>query len=96
MNVITIDSMKANKFEGSKKMKFEKISANVTKIYLKDWTILYSYNTPVAAVHTPTWKFYRTEEFHSVTTSKHINQWIESRIAEQKPQSFFEDLVKDL
>jgi len=77
-------------------MKIEKINTNVTKVYLKGWTVLFSYNTPVAAVEVSTWKFYRTSEFHSVTTSKHINQWLESRIAEEKPQSFFDQLVEGI
>ena len=38
-------------------------------------TVLYSYSTPVA-LESPDGVWYRTEEKHSVTTSKHINKFI--------------------
>lgn len=78
-------------------MKLEKVSTNVTKVFLPEWTVLFSYNTPVAALEISTGKYYRTSEFHSVTTSKHINQWLSGwRKAEaiEKPQEFFNQIVE--
>ena len=54
-------------------------------------TVLFSYNTPVAALHEG--NYYRTNEFYSVTTSKHINQWLDGVKAEEKSPEFFEKLV---
>lgn len=75
-------------------MKIEKVSTNVTKVFLPEWTVLFSYNTPVAAMEISTGKYYRTSEFHSVTTSKHINQWLGGRLAEDRPQKFFDQIVE--
>ena len=68
--------------------KIEVLKANVTLLFTDDYTILYSYNTPVACMDVRTKKFYRTDEFFSVTTSKHINQWLDGRDAEKIDQSF--------
>lgn len=52
--------------------------------------VFYSYNTPVAACVGG--KFYRTSKKWSVTTSKHISQWLDGIKAEEKEQSFFNEL----
>lgn len=57
-------------------MKFNRISKNVVEMKLGNDTVLFSYNTPVACHMAITRKYYRTDRFHSVTTSKHINQWL--------------------
>jgi len=77
-------------------MKLEKISTNVTKVFLPGWTVLFSYNTPVAAFELETCKYYRTSEFHSVTTSRHINQFVKGREdrTEERPQEFFNQIVE--
>lgn len=77
-------------------MKLEKVSTNVTKVFLPGWTVLFSYNTPVAAFELETCNYYRTSEFHSVTTSKHINQFVKGREdrTEERPQSFFNQIVE--
>lgn len=72
-------------------MKIENLGNHQTVITVKGGEVFFSYNTPVAA-----WidgKFYRTEEYYSVTTSKHINQWLDGRTAEKRPQSFFDELA---
>jgi len=53
--------------------------------------IFFSYKTPVAA-HIGG-KRYRTEKQWSVTTSKHINNYLSSAQAETKPQEFFDKLL---
>jgi len=58
--------------------------------------VLISYQTPVAARIGG--KYYRTSKRYSVTTSKHINQWLRKYgaegKAEVKPPEFFESLIK--
>jgi hypothetical protein len=73
-------------------MKVKSIGKNQTEIHINDKIIFISYETPVAA-----WidgQFYRTDKKHSVTTSKHINKWINGRNHETRPQSFFDNLIK--
>ena len=56
-------------------MEVKSIGRNKTVIETDDKMILVSYSTPVAA-----WikgrGYLRTSEYHSVTTSKHINEWL--------------------
>jgi hypothetical protein len=57
-------------------MKVQPIGSNQTQVSLADGTeVLFSYSTPVAAL-VPGRGWLRTNEFHSVTTSKHINRWL--------------------
>jgi hypothetical protein len=73
-------------------MKLKKISLNETEILLNEKTpviVFFSYNTPVAVKVGV--KYYRTEEKHSPTTSKHLNRWLEDVKCELRPQSWFEN-----
>jgi len=79
-------------------MRIKQIGTNKTVLYIDDATVLFSYGTPVAAL---IWGrgYVRTNKFWSVTTSKHINQWLanEGRIArnvEKVDQSVLNDLIK--
>lgn len=73
-------------------IRIRSIGSNQTELNTSHARILFSYETPVAAyVLGEGW--FRTEEFHSVTTSKHINKWLDGRDAEKKPQSFFDELA---
>jgi len=49
---------------------------SATVITVGESKILYSYSTPVAAF-VPGRGYLRTDRFYSVTTSRHINKWIE-------------------
>ena len=52
------------------------IGANQTEVELADGTcVLFSYNTPVAAL-VPGKGWIRTAFRHSATTTKHINAWL--------------------
>jgi len=74
-------------------MKLNPIKSNMTEIELSDGTtVLFSYKTPVACCMGDGSGFYRTDHKWSVTTSKHINQWLAGAKAQEKPQSFFDDL----
>ncbi len=57
-------------------MRVKQVTVTSTQISLADGTeVLYSYSTPVAAL-VPGKGWIRTEQFYSVTTSKHINRWL--------------------
>ena len=71
-------------------MKLKRTSRNETEIKCNDEaTVFCSYDTPVAAKVGV--KYYRTEEKHSRTTTKHLNRWLEDVKCELKPQSWFEE-----
>ena len=66
-------------------MKLKPIGSNKTQITFDlldgDLDILFSYQTPVAA-RLPSGLFLRTKQKYSITTTKHINQWIEAPATE--------------
>ena len=71
-------------------MNIKPIGSNQTELHINGATILFSYETPVAA-----WidgQYYKTEQKWSRTTSKHINAW--AHLPVSKPQEFFNELVK--
>lgn len=70
-------------------MVVRQIGSNQIEIEKKNGTFLVSYSTVVAA-RLPGFGCVRTEEFWSVTTSKHINRWLAGD-AKKIPQ---EDLEK--
>jgi len=56
-------------------MRLTPIAANQTEVETKDARIFFSYSTPVAA-YVFGRGYVRSQEFFSVTTSRHINKWI--------------------
>ena len=74
-------------------MKLKHIKPNQTEVEIGDYTVLFSYQTPVA-YHKAGIGYFRTEQKYSVTTSKHINQWLEGRPAKSVPQTTIDALVK--
>lgn len=56
------------------------------------YVIFFSYSTPVCAAVRG--KYFVTKTKFSRTTSKHINQFLDGRDAEEKDQEFFDNLVK--
>jgi len=74
-------------------MRVDSSLSNRTIIELEDMTILISYKTPVACFISGE-GFYRTDTFHSVTTSRHINQWLDGREALELPQNYFDSLLE--
>lgn len=77
-------------------MNLNPIKANMTELEINGSLILFSYKTPVAMLKLDG-GVYRTSKFWSVTTSKHINQWLKNFDMEikpiEKPQSFFDELI---
>ena len=80
-------------------MKIKSLGSNKTEIELKDLRLLVSYSTPVALIRYPGGAI-KTNTFHSVTTSRHINQWLDeyghnSKLTPVQSQSFFDTFLDD-
>lgn len=78
-------------------MQINPIAPNQTEVTLNDGTvILFSYKTPVAAflpdADQDDGAFIRTRQKWSVTTSKHINAWLNGTMAVSVPQSKLDKL----
>ena len=77
-------------------MNLTPIAANQTEVETKNARIFFSYKTPVAAYIFGE-GFVRSEEFFSVTTSRHINKWIgvdsKTDTTRQVPQSLLDNLA---
>jgi hypothetical protein len=74
-------------------MKVTNIGSNMTEIRCGGYTILVSYETPVAAFDSN--GFYKTSKYHSNTTSKHINKWLDGvEGVQERPQEFFDNLLE--
>ena len=63
-------------YRESIKMKLKSIGSNQTELDLGFAQVFFSYDTPVAARITDG-SLIRTEQKYSVTTSKHINKWLD-------------------
>ena len=74
-------------------MNVSRIGNNQTVIDLSNCTVLVSYTTPVAALGNGT--AYRTDQYHSSTTNRHINAWLRGRNTETMPQVWFDQLLAD-
>ena len=73
-------------------MKIKRLGASKTLLALPSGSeIFYSYNTPVACKVSG--DLYRTKEYYSRTTSKHITQYLNGRNAEEVEQSFINQIV---
>ncbi len=75
-------------------MKIKPIAANQTELYDNAGTIvLFSYETPVAAI-LPSGRAVRTAKKYSVTTTKHINKWLQAMgNVDTVEQDFINELV---
>lgn len=74
-------------------MKLKQLGSNMTALNLNEVQVFFSYETPVAAILADG-SLVRTEEFYSVTTSKHINKWLDGREAQEVPQAAIDELVE--
>ena len=75
-------------------MRLNRLGANKTELELSDGTTLFfSYNTPVAACLSDGGGFVRTDKRWSVTTSKHITQWLDGATAKTTSQGFLDSLA---
>ena len=77
-------------------MRITKPGPNTTELDLNDGTsVFFSYKTPVAA-YVLGRGFVKTSTKYSVTTSKHVNQWLDGRNHETVDQSELDALVRSL
>jgi len=74
-------------------MKLKKLGNNVTLVKFDTCEVLYSYETPVAALRYSDHEYLRTDRFWSVTTSRHINQWLQGVCALVVPQEEIEGMT---
>ena len=76
-------------------MKLRHKDANATELHFKNGNIFFfSYDTPVAARINS--KYYKTSEYHSATTRRHINRFLHGDTvnATAKPQYFFTEEIE--
>lgn len=75
-------------------MQIKPIGSNKTELHRADGSVvLFSYQTPVAAMIAGR-GYLRTEQKYSLTTSKHITQWLDGINAETVPQAELDQLVE--
>jgi hypothetical protein len=74
-------------------MQLKRIAANQTEVVLNNGTkVFFSYDTPVAA-QLPDYEYVRTSTKWSVTTSKHINKWLDGVNATTVSQDILDNLA---
>ena len=73
-------------------MQLTPIASNMTEIETDDARILFSYRTPVAA-YVYGVGYVKTDKWWSVTTSRHINKWIDNCTVKEVSQTFLDKLV---
>lgn len=78
-------------------MRLKSIAKNQTEVTVNDFTILFSYETPVAFINIC--KAGKTNEFYSQTTTKHINAFFRRHNIDPKnvklvPQDKIDQLLK--
>ena len=73
-------------------MQLTPIASNMTEVETSEARILFSYRTPVAA-YVFGEGYVRTEKFWSVTTSRHINKWLDGGTAKEVAQTYLDKLV---
>ena len=74
-------------------MQLTPIASNMTEVETSEARILFSYRTPVAA-YVFGRGYVRTEKWWSVTTSRHINKWLDGGTAKEVPQTYLDKLVQ--
>jgi hypothetical protein len=73
-------------------MKLNPIKSNMTELEVNGNSILFSYKTPVAGYDDQ--GAFRTSEWFSMTTTKHINQYLGGKdVGRVVEQSYIEGLV---
>ena len=78
-------------------MKMNKIGSNMTEVESNGYTVLFSYETPVACHSTEEMKFFRTSKKWSNTTTRHINKFMkrhgDPRQVVERDQEWFDGLL---
>jgi hypothetical protein len=81
--------------------KLKVIGSNMTELHFPKCDIFFSYETPVAAY---SWMdgFVVTDEYHSKTTTTHINKWLKQngvspdaiKNMKKVPVSYFKNIIR--
>lgn len=69
------------------------VASNMTLVDTNKYIVLFSYSTPVASYDKTTHDYYRTAKRWSMTTSRHINKWLDGVKAVEQPQDYFDNLL---
>ena len=76
-------------------MQLRPIASNMTQLVLPNgYQVLFSNQTPVACLSDN--GYYRTATKWSTTTTRHINKWLDGVLAKEQPQSFFDELARQM
>jgi len=75
------------------KLQVKPIASNMTLLETPKHIVLFSYATPVASFDKATYSFNRTAKKWSMTTSRHINKWLDGAKAHEHPQEYFDNLL---
>lgn len=74
-------------------MKLRRIGPTTTVVEIGNTQFLFSYDTPVAA-RLSGGTFIRTQQFWSLTTSRHISQWLHGAQAVRVPQATLDAMTQ--
>jgi hypothetical protein len=74
-------------------LKLKPIASNMNLIDTPDYILLFSYSTPVACYNKHTLDYSRTSKKWSMTTTRHINKWLDGVKAVEQPQDYFDNLL---
>ena len=84
-----LNTMKGNTMQS---IKLNPIGSNMTELETPTNAILFSYKTPVACRDSGG-NYYRTKQYFSKTTSRHINKWLDGVQAREMSQEYFDNLL---
>ena len=73
-------------------MQLTPIASNMTEVETDSARVLFSYRTPVAAYIYGV-GYVKTDKWWSVTTSRHINKWIDNCTVREVSQTYLDNLV---
>ena len=76
-------------------MKLKQIGSNQTELETNGMVVFFSYETPVAA-RLASGALLRTSAKYSVTTTKHLNKWIDGWPAVLVDQSVIDNLTNEV
>ena len=74
-------------------LQLKPIASNMTLLETPKHIVLFSYATPVASFDKATYSFNRTAKKWSMTTTRHINKWLDGAKAIDQPQTYFDTLL---
>lgn len=77
-------------------MKLKQIGSNMTEVECHNSLVLFSYSTPVAARYMNPeggTEYIKTSKKWSITTSRHINKWLNGVKAREVSQEFMDGLA---